>query len=1039
MSGRAVAQAAKVAAPAASQAVSGTLQRQCACGQHTPGGGECESCKQRHAPIQRWSAYPTEPGNRPKSRVMSAPTVARPFQTKLLVGQAGDMYEQEADSISEQVMTQRESWTELSPHSFFDSSAAAAGFAALTSFPHPAIHPLIQSAESQVAADSGHHGTSAAPEELESQLGRGDGSGRVLPEPTRSFMESRFGFDFSHVRVHSGGDADRMNDEIHSLAFTRGRDIYFASGKYSPGTTEGDRLLAHELTHVIQQSGGSSSGGQASLQTSSLQRYELKRYRGTLMHESVEKKLREKNTDLITEAPIPGGVTGGTALDVVGNADLYISSDKGSVSGVQGEYAKDDPDKRTLEYKKLSPGKAQTAGGPVKSKPGYAGKNLPFVGDFPDEFWVADLKPLGEEKFIRGKLHIGGKIGEGTAQVSHYIEGFPDFARQAFADKKVTKGTMSVDRHRTLTIPKGLDYRNFDTEANSTSPGEGSIIAGNVRYWIQPVPQLGLYVYFPLPHPYKGGAYKKAVDQVFTELKKLTAELRKNKKTADTKLNLKQPKLRTGTEFPSSPRNVRSKRGMQSDRRMLQRKESEKTDWKALGAAWEKKRKAWAEKDAQSFMKAEGAALGEKVLIDDVLGSYGPAAANAPAQENAKEFKGIRLWSGPIGFLLGKARFLLGGAFDKIILFYEKIKARFHGLHTKMQSGPPPGGVGWRALIIKVLVKAFKFGFSQLLTGLYNIFASCFNGIINKVIDQFTEDIEETYADQLKELHQRFESFHDRVKEQFEQTFGNSWETFIETLSDITKWANIVLGLEATIRLIIEAISCLTPPALGCLWGLVAQVGGEVLMELGIPLILNTQQFKDQIVQPQVQKLLKEYAGEEIQGVISYALDKANLQDYAKDVQECNIASAPKGVESLIQSYDILEGSALVAHRDSWQLQNQARLMADVVSQLQIEAGRTPTESEVKAMIEAMKRSNLTCELLRAVFERSKDAQTGKFRMEAIRIGLGGRAPSGPIPTISTQVPPPPRSGVRFGPLDPIRGREGEKEPPGAAGVSIPF
>src|SRR5262249_48915919 len=109
MSARAVAPAAKVAVHTPPQAVSGTLQRQCACGQHAPGGVECESCKQGHAPLQRFSAYPTEPGNRSKNRIMSTPAVAARFQTKLLVGRAGDMYEQEADSISQQVMTHRES------------------------------------------------------------------------------------------------------------------------------------------------------------------------------------------------------------------------------------------------------------------------------------------------------------------------------------------------------------------------------------------------------------------------------------------------------------------------------------------------------------------------------------------------------------------------------------------------------------------------------------------------------------------------------------------------------------------------------------------------------------------------------------------------------------------------------------------------------------------------------------------------------------------------------------------------------------------
>jgi len=68
-------------------------------------------------------------------------------------------------------------------------------------------------------------------------------------------MEPRFGTDFSSVRIHSGGDAVSMNKELHAQAFAHGSDIYFNAGKYNPTSNEGKRLLAHELTHVVQQTG----------------------------------------------------------------------------------------------------------------------------------------------------------------------------------------------------------------------------------------------------------------------------------------------------------------------------------------------------------------------------------------------------------------------------------------------------------------------------------------------------------------------------------------------------------------------------------------------------------------------------------------------------------------------------------------------------------------------------------------------------------------------------------------------------------------
>jgi hypothetical protein len=81
------------------------------------------------------------------------------------------------------------------------------------------------------------------------------GSGDPLDERTRNFMESRFGADFSNVRVHNDNRAADSADALSANAYTVGRDIYFARGRYSPQTRESQHLLAHELTHTIQQTG----------------------------------------------------------------------------------------------------------------------------------------------------------------------------------------------------------------------------------------------------------------------------------------------------------------------------------------------------------------------------------------------------------------------------------------------------------------------------------------------------------------------------------------------------------------------------------------------------------------------------------------------------------------------------------------------------------------------------------------------------------------------------------------------------------------
>lgn len=98
----------------------------------------------------------------------------------------------------------------------------------------------------QAAASSMHGVPSAAVDVLKAP-------GNPLDNPTRSFMESRFGTDFSRVRVHNDGTASAAARSINALAYTSGTNIVFGAGQYTPGTAKGQRLLAHELAHVVQQ------------------------------------------------------------------------------------------------------------------------------------------------------------------------------------------------------------------------------------------------------------------------------------------------------------------------------------------------------------------------------------------------------------------------------------------------------------------------------------------------------------------------------------------------------------------------------------------------------------------------------------------------------------------------------------------------------------------------------------------------------------------------------------------------------------------
>lgn len=121
--------------------------------------------------------------------------------------------------------------------------------------PPVARAPTQQSASSgpSQSASGATTSTQSGPPSFETSLASSKGSGSPLPSGTRESMEGRFGADFSGVRIHTGNEAQTLSGQIQAQAFTHGNDIYFNSGRFSPESSTGSHLLAHELTHTIQQ------------------------------------------------------------------------------------------------------------------------------------------------------------------------------------------------------------------------------------------------------------------------------------------------------------------------------------------------------------------------------------------------------------------------------------------------------------------------------------------------------------------------------------------------------------------------------------------------------------------------------------------------------------------------------------------------------------------------------------------------------------------------------------------------------------------
>ena len=211
------------------------------------------------------------------------------FQRKLMVGAANDHYEQEADRIARQVM--RMSDGTVSPQGGMSSDEDKDKVLqtkpladSVTPFVQRELEnrgrpqdkekemllqgkyigegaelqrqPEMEEEEKPIQAQliqktESHTGSFDAGEEVESRLNRSKGDGSPLPDSVRGYTEPRFGMDFSHVRVHTGSEAIQMNQDLGAKAFTHGADIYYGAGQ-DPANLE---LTAHELTHVVQQTG----------------------------------------------------------------------------------------------------------------------------------------------------------------------------------------------------------------------------------------------------------------------------------------------------------------------------------------------------------------------------------------------------------------------------------------------------------------------------------------------------------------------------------------------------------------------------------------------------------------------------------------------------------------------------------------------------------------------------------------------------------------------------------------------------------------
>jgi hypothetical protein len=246
------------ATPSSSQLV----QRKCACGGSAGMTGDCEECNDKRLSVQRFAI-----GGGPSltsfnnSLVNDAKQLREQagVQTKLNVSEPGDKYELEADRVADSVMRNSDDAANITGEQDDEDLVQTKLVDGIT----PLVQRQVNEEEEEEEDDEVQRQAEGLltlelseedkAEQLTGQLSQAKMGGSRLPAGLRQNMEQAFGVDFGQVKIHSDGAANSLSHSLHASAFTTGSHIFFRHGSLDYTSTSGRRLLAHELTHVVQQ------------------------------------------------------------------------------------------------------------------------------------------------------------------------------------------------------------------------------------------------------------------------------------------------------------------------------------------------------------------------------------------------------------------------------------------------------------------------------------------------------------------------------------------------------------------------------------------------------------------------------------------------------------------------------------------------------------------------------------------------------------------------------------------------------------------
>ncbi|WP_103069646.1 eCIS core domain-containing protein [Aquimarina sediminis] len=820
--------------------------------------------------------------------------------------------------------------------------------------------------------------------DLQSRLNSSRGGGSQLPSGIQSSMGSAFGADFSSIRIHTGRESIQMNKDLGAQAFTYGSDIHFNEGKYNTNSSSGQHLLAHELTHTIQQG---KVGPSPKLMNKVIQKKPI--------GEEVQDKLRGTNTTLTTEAPIPGAAPRGRlspvapiGFDVMGYADLFESN--GNIPGIRGIPHNDvltdeHAGKTKYIYNDIRSTDLDKAKGPKNPTPtlnGYArfavdsqgnstriGGSGSISGNFSSPVRIGEIK--GKDTLLDNPLMA-------PSQLNHYRKGLRRFSSSARRDFGNQIQTPSVTALTGLSIPEGLNYDEFNREYDKENAG--FIKRGRKRVWLAEVGDSGVYLWARLPHPYRiSPAVLTQERQAITQLREQVLEsfnrIRQNRPNGN--LNRKEePGKKENHHTPQVNQQSKERTNESTisrhnpSNKVLQKN----TDWPAKRRNFNRSLGNWKRTHGNVFLRNDEVEkyLEEKVEFDRKLNKR--EGATGRFNEATKDYKKIEFWAGPKGLIIGNLRILLGEKFDLLAEKIEGLKERTRNVKTKAKGLKSSGfSKGWMARIVKLLLKGFGVAFEQFLEYSFSVFAGCISAVIEKFEEEMRQQIVEGLVDEeleakLNELKAELEELITSLEEKYEEQL-QAYEQILEQMKDAAFYTSIIATAVNLIRVGVQVVSCFTPPALGCLWGLVANLGIEVALNL----VVGTEWFEEEFMKPLVGDLMEDFMKDSLLEFLNGIFEMVGLEDYVEGVAACTPSEG--GIHSS-RLYNpghgiIIPPDMYQARATAWEARNRSVLISEIVTA----SGGTASQEDIDRFIEHVQDQEMSSEDFARIVGESKTSE----------------------------------------------------------------